>query len=423
MDTGPVGAAALFHADHIGAGGQAEHGGGLRVGVLHGDAQVSAGHIAIVDEVGDHTDHIVNGDGEADALDGGAGVGGSGILGGGDADDLALRIKQGAAGVARVDGGIGLDHADDGIVRGDLPVDTAYVTHGLGGGQGAQGIADGNHHVADVQLRAAADGGGAQAGSVHLQHRQVIGGVEADDLGGILIAAVQHHADLRAALHHMVIGDHIAILRQDKAGAGGGAGGGAVEIGGLHGGGDGHHAVHVLAVELAGGHGAAVSGQGRVALFRSGAVDLILQIRDLFIQLRHGFPGALLPPAVDAGRGDQAAAGHHRRHQDKGRQGPPKGLVGFADLGRLLRRLGLGLIVILLLLMPGHIGGIGIGRFLSADSRAGIRRPGRDITGFGSGGLHPGLLCFAAGKIVIVFKGVHIDCLPYFFWIHHIFYL
>jgi len=41
----------------------------------------------------------------------GAGAGGA-VFGGGDADDLPVAVEQGAAGVARVDGGVSLNERD-----------------------------------------------------------------------------------------------------------------------------------------------------------------------------------------------------------------------------------------------------------------------------------------------------------------------
>ena len=145
LDTGLVRAAARRHVHDVCAvRGQAELGGSFLVVVLHGDAHVSAGDIAVVNEIGDNAHHVINGDGEADALDGRAGIGGAGILGSGDADDLAVHVEQRAAGVTGVDGRVGLQHTDNGIVGGDLPVDAADIAHGLRGSQTAKGIADGN---------------------------------------------------------------------------------------------------------------------------------------------------------------------------------------------------------------------------------------------------------------------------------------
>ena len=67
------------------------------------------GHLTVFHDVGDDGLDIADGDGKADALDGRAGIGGAGILGGGDADDLAVEVKECAAGVAGVYGAVGLD--------------------------------------------------------------------------------------------------------------------------------------------------------------------------------------------------------------------------------------------------------------------------------------------------------------------------
>src|SRR5690606_13333236 len=80
----------------------------LRVGGGDGpddDAEVAALDLAIGDEVGRDAAREVDGDGEPVPLVGPA-LGGDGR---GDADDLPAEVGQGAAGVAVVDGGVGLD--------------------------------------------------------------------------------------------------------------------------------------------------------------------------------------------------------------------------------------------------------------------------------------------------------------------------
>ena len=59
LDASPVGAVALLHADNVSSGGQAEHRSGFRVGVLYGDAQISAGDITVVDQIGDPLQHLL----------------------------------------------------------------------------------------------------------------------------------------------------------------------------------------------------------------------------------------------------------------------------------------------------------------------------------------------------------------------------
>ena len=75
LDAGLGGAGALHHAHNIGArrGAVAN---GLAADALAHDAQIGpAGDVAVLNDVGDHALHVVNGDGEAKALHAGGGAG------------------------------------------------------------------------------------------------------------------------------------------------------------------------------------------------------------------------------------------------------------------------------------------------------------------------------------------------------------
>jgi hypothetical protein len=54
---------------------------------------------------------------------------------------------------------------------------------------------------------------------VGLEQGKIGARVGADDLGGILLAALVHHHDLGGALHHVVIGHDIAVPTDEEAGA------------------------------------------------------------------------------------------------------------------------------------------------------------------------------------------------------------
>src|SRR6185295_302497 len=93
--------------------GQAHQPPEVRVQVLELDAQVAAGDAALAAELGQDVAGHVDGNGEADALslqaDGGV-----------DADHFAGDVHEGTAGIAGVDGGVGLDvRVERGVV--DLP--------------------------------------------------------------------------------------------------------------------------------------------------------------------------------------------------------------------------------------------------------------------------------------------------------------
>src|SRR5205814_2030123 len=106
----------------------------------------------------DHRLGVVDGDGEADVL---------GVAAGRrvDADDLPGAVDQRATGVARVDGGVGLDEPAQALASAPAfapGVDRAVEGRddALGHGHPAlqvEGVADGDHAVANLQIRGLAE--------------------------------------------------------------------------------------------------------------------------------------------------------------------------------------------------------------------------------------------------------------------------
>ena len=207
------------------------------------------------------------------------------------------------------------------------------------------------------------------------------------------------------AFHNVIVGNNVAVIGQNKAGAGGSAGGGiAVNAGGGHRRGNGDHAVHAGSVELAGRHGAAVGGHQRALAGGGAACDLLLQDIDL---LRQGlFPG--FPALIYHGGGDSAAAGHQRNCQHTGKDGLPEGFVGLLRLMRMGRGGCLRGMETFLCLMVHFIGGVGVGGFLPPGTRSVIHAViGRILGRFG--GFFRIDLRFVFK--FVVFKGFHNGCL------------
>ena len=184
-----------------------------RVGV---DAEQAALHGAeLLQLVGDAADHVDR-DGEADA-DIAAGAGQDGR---GEADQFAAQVDQRAAGVARIDGGVGLDEILEAVL---VEIAAAQAADDAGGHRIAQPerIADGDHKVADFELRGVAQGDLRELDRAHFEHGDVRGLIDPDDFGLQVATIGQRHGDFAGVLDHMRVGENVALARiEDHAGAG-----------------------------------------------------------------------------------------------------------------------------------------------------------------------------------------------------------
>src|SRR5699024_810055 len=122
-----------------------------RVGLvdhLHGDAHDhSAANVTVLDQVVDDRLRLVDRDGKADAF-----IVGRRDLLGVDADNLAIGVDQRAAGVAGVDGSVGLDAVYRVAVGGgNRAVNRRNITYGYGTRQlQAARVADCDDLLADL---------------------------------------------------------------------------------------------------------------------------------------------------------------------------------------------------------------------------------------------------------------------------------
>ena len=262
----------------------------------------------MLDQVVDDLLHVVDGEGEAQALGGDAGAG-LRILGGDDAHHIAVAVKEGAAGVARVDVAVGLQHVQGGglflagglvgAAGGDQPVQGGHQAVSEGVGQLAQGVADGVHRLAHHQLVAVAQGDGLQAGGVDLQHRHVIVLLAAHQSGGVLGAVGEGHLNghgrvVHRILNDVIVGDNVPVLGEHKAGAAGRRGGGLSEDvhGGIHR--DAHAGGQVGRIQLLRGHGLAAVAVGHRVHIHRGPLALIdhrVRLGDLLIGRRAACAG------------------------------------------------------------------------------------------------------------------------------------
>ena len=216
-------AAARFHAPDHRAGRKAVGRSCRAVEVLDRHAEIcSAGHMAVLLQIVNHTQRVVDRNGKADALDARAGGGGAGIFRARDADDVAVHVKQRAAGVAGVDGHIRLEHVNGLAVGVDLAVKRAHNAGRHRKCQLTQRIADGDDLFADLNLVGVTDGHSLKAGCVDFQKRHIVHFVRTDDFCVVFVAVIELDGDARRAFDNVVICHDVAVARQDEAAAAGG---------------------------------------------------------------------------------------------------------------------------------------------------------------------------------------------------------
>jgi hypothetical protein len=158
----------------------------------------------------------VRGDGEADAGGTARGRHDHAV----DADKLTVHVDQRATGIARIDGGVGLDEI---LVLGLV---AGHMSEGRDDAAGdrladAEGIADGQHQVADLDLVRIGEAEGRQirARPGDLQHGQIGPLVLEHDIGREFALVRQRHLDLIGVLDDVEIGHDQARRVDDDAGA------------------------------------------------------------------------------------------------------------------------------------------------------------------------------------------------------------
>src|SRR5262249_39668744 len=148
--------------------------------------------------------------------------------GGVDPDDLAGRVHQRAARVARVDGGVGLQDAVEPLLR--FAVRTTGIDRAVERGDDAarhrrtagqrERIADGDDVVTHLRLVRVAERNRLQSGGIDLEHRE-IGRRVAPEYVRVEHPAADGEGDLDVLGpgDDMVVGDDDAVRVDDETGA------------------------------------------------------------------------------------------------------------------------------------------------------------------------------------------------------------
>ncbi len=219
LDAGGSGGAVFQQAVHVGAGG---HGqvfffGQVAVNGANHDAQHSALHHAVLQQVFHHLADDVAGHGEAIACIDAGGAGNGGV----DADEPTLEIDQRTPAVAGVDGGVRLDEA---LHRELLAQDVDVARLGADdtrrdGGVQPHGVANGQHPFAHLHLVGVHQGQGGQVFGFDLDEGEVGARVGAHHGGFEGAVVVQGHFDVVGIGDDVVVGHDVAVLADDDTGA------------------------------------------------------------------------------------------------------------------------------------------------------------------------------------------------------------
>ena len=197
-DAGPVGRRTGRYAEHE-RPHRPRH--AEAVGVLRREClverhpEVGTMHLPVLDELPAHEHHHRDRDREADPL-AAAGVAGDGRV---EPDHLAANVDQRPTAVARIDGRVGLDE----VLEANPSLAEVEVAPALGRDDAqrhrmgeAEGAADGQHGVADLQRILLGEPGGLQIVGLDVEHRDVGVGVGPGPLGVDLAAVVESEQDV-----------------------------------------------------------------------------------------------------------------------------------------------------------------------------------------------------------------------------------
>src|SRR5581483_5527975 len=177
------------------------------------------GSFAALDEIARDTAHRVDGNGEAetDAAAVRAGTENRGV----DADKLAVLVGERAAGVAPVDGRVGLDRAVEDMVFVYLQVAPVQGRDDADRDRGTQAewIADGDAPLADLQAIRIAEFGDRQAGGFDTHDGEIGLRIAPDQPRVVPTAIRQRDPDAVRAINDMVVRENVAVRGEDDAGA------------------------------------------------------------------------------------------------------------------------------------------------------------------------------------------------------------
>jgi len=179
---------------------------------LHRRAEIAAHHAAFLFELGQHFLDQIGGDGEADA-DIAAGLAEDRRV---DADHFAAHVDQRAAGITRIDRGVGLNEIviGPGADLTPLRADDARRHRVIE----AEGIADGHDPFADLEPVGVTEADhGEIVSRVDLDHGDIGLLIAANHFGVVALSVRQGHGDFLRAVDDVAIGENRAVAIDDES--------------------------------------------------------------------------------------------------------------------------------------------------------------------------------------------------------------
>jgi acetyltransferase-like isoleucine patch superfamily enzyme len=191
------------------------------------DRERAARDLAVGDELVEHRGGRVDRKRESDALDDAGHVAAAALVvardRGVDADDLAARVHERTAGIAEVDGRVGLDVVREARIAAEV-AQRASLAADDADGDGvlvAERVADRDDPFTGAQAVGVAHGErGEVVRPVDLEKRDVERLVLALHGGGELLAVLERHGQLPRAGDDVVIGQDVTVLADEEPGPG-----------------------------------------------------------------------------------------------------------------------------------------------------------------------------------------------------------
>src|SRR5262245_12292565 len=184
-------------------------------GLLRRYADEGPPDTAVADEFAEHEIRRIGGDRETDALR-------AEDHGRFDADDLAARGDERAAGIARIERGVGLDHVIDQPARARPQRASERGDHAGGHRRlKAERIANRDDELAALEALGIAEPGRGECHGIFDAHEREVGiGVVADHARGERAPVDGRDVEARGAADHVAVGEDEAVGRHDDARAG-----------------------------------------------------------------------------------------------------------------------------------------------------------------------------------------------------------